>query len=179
MDWLRELLQQLFCFIPRPILLTPYEAGLRFTFGKFIKKITNGWFFWIPLFQKIVYMEIQTQVVDLRSQSVRTKDGQSVIVSGAIQYSIKNVEKAILNVQDVDKSLETLALGVILEFVKNKTLEDCHNIEALKKEILRGIKDAAQGWGLKIEKIYITDLDKTRNIRLLTNGETLWQRSVE
>ena len=35
----------------------------------------------------------------------------------------------------------------------------------LNKEILKGIKEAAQGWGAKIEKIYITDLDKTRNIR--------------
>jgi len=115
-------------------------------------------------------MEIQTQVVDLRSQSVRTKNGQSAIVSGAIQYSIKNVTKAIINVQDVDKALETLAIGIILEFVKNKTLDECQDIKALKEEILKGIKNAAQGWGLKIERIYITDLDKARNIRLLTNA---------
>lgn len=116
-------------------------------------------------------MEVQTQVVDLRSQSVRSKDGHSLVVSGAIQYSIKDINKAVFNVQDVDKSLETLALGIILEFVKNRTVEECQDIVALKKEILRGIKDAAQGWGLKIERVYITDLDKARNYRLLTNGE--------
>jgi len=115
-------------------------------------------------------MDIQTQVIDLRSQSVRTSDGQSVIVSGAIQYSVKDVRKAILNVQNVDTALEKLALGIILEFVKSKTVDECHDIEALKKEILRGIKEAAQGWGLKIERVFITDLDKTINIRLLTNG---------
>lgn len=114
-------------------------------------------------------MDIQTQVVDLRSQSVRVKDGYSLIVSGAIQYSIKDVYKAIFNVQDPDKSLETLALGIILEYVKNRTVKECQEVGALKKEILKGIKEAAQGWGLKIEKVYITDLDRTKNIRLLTN----------
>ena len=170
MDWLQALIERLTCFIPRPTIMTVYEAGLRFTFGKYIKDITNGWFWWIPLFQRIQWMDIQTQVVDLRSQSVRTSDGQSVIVSGAIQYSVKDVRKAILNVQNVDTALEKLALGIILEFVKSKTVDECHDIEALKKEILRGIKEAAQGWGLKIERVFITDLDKTINIRLLTNG---------
>ena len=170
MDWLQALIERLTCFIPRPTIMTVYEAGLRFTFGKYIKDITNGWFWWIPLFQRIQWMDIQTQVIDLRSQSVRTSDGQSVIVSGAIQYSVKDVRKAILNVQNVDTALEKLALGIILEFVKSKTVDECHDIEALKKEILRGIKEAAQGWGLKIERVFITDLDKTINIRLLTNG---------
>jgi len=170
MEWLQTLIERLTCFIPRPTIMTIYEAGLRFTFGKRIKTVTNGWFWYVPLFQRIQWMDIQTQVVDLRSQSVRTSNGQSVIVSGAIQYSVKDVRKAILNVQNVDTALEKLALGVILEFVNNKTLSECHDIEALKREILRGIKEAAQGWGLKIERVYITDLDKTFNLRLLTNG---------
>ncbi len=173
MGWLQVIIERLTCFIPRPTIMTTCEAGVRFTFGKYIQVITNGWFWYIPLFQRIQWMEIQTQVIDLRSQSIRTADGQSAIVSGAIQYSVKDVKKAILNVQNVDTALEKLALGVILEFVKNKTLVECHDIEALKKEILRGIKEAAQGWGLKIERVYITDLDKCRNLRLLTNEGNL------
>ena len=114
-------------------------------------------------------MEVQTQIVDLRAQSIRTQDDESTVVSGAIQYSIRDIYKAIINVQDVDKSLETLALGIIFDFVHSRRLEDCRDIGVLKTEILKGIKEAATGWGLKIEKVYITDLDKTRNIRLLLN----------
>ena len=167
MNWLKELIQQFTCFIPRPLLLSKYEAGVRITFGKWNKEVQAGWFWYVPLFQKIIYMEVQAQVVDLRGQSVQTKDGLSVIVSGAIQYSIDDIYKAVFNVQDVDKSLETLALGVILEYVKNRSLKECQDILSLKKEILSGVIDAAHGWGVDIEKIYITDLDKTRNIRLI------------
>lgn len=169
MEWVKELLYKLTCFIPRPIILAEYEAGVRITWGSRNKVITNGMYWWVPLFQKLVYMEIQSQVADLRGQSVQTKDGKSVVVSGAIQYSIKNVYKAIFNVQDVDKALETLALGIILEYVKIRNLEECQDVGALKLEILKGIREAAQGWGLKIERVYITDLDKTRNIRLIGN----------
>ena len=173
MEWLRELIQRLTCFIPRPLILTDYEAGIRVTWGKWNKVIASGLFWYIPLFQKIIYMDVQTQVVDLRGQSVHTKDGKHIIVSGAMQYSIKDVYKAVFNVQDVDKSLETLALGVILEYVNNRTLEECQEVNGLKKEILKGIKEAAHGWGVKIERIYITDLDETRNLRLIGG---LWQQ---
>lgn len=167
MSWLRVLIQRLTCFIPRPLLLADYEAGVRITWGRWNKKISSGLFWYVPLFQKIVFMEVQTQVADLRGQSVQTKDGNSTVVSGAIQYSIKDIYKAIFNVQDIDKSLETLALGIILEYIKKRTLAECQDIEGLKKEILKGMKEAAQGWGLKIERVFITDLDKARNIRLI------------
>lgn len=167
MNWLKELIQRLTCFIPRPLILTDYEAGVRVTWGKWNKVISSGLFWFIPLFQKIIYMEVQTQVVDLRGQSVHTKDDKHIIVSGAVQYSIRDIKKAIFNVQNVDQSLETLALGVILEYVNKRTLEECQEVVGLKKEILKGIKDAAQGWGCKIERIYITDLDESRNIRLI------------
>ena len=173
MEWLRELIQRLTCFIPRPLILTDYEAGIRVTWGKWNKVIASGLFWYITLFKKIIYMDVQTQVVDLRGQSVHTKDGKHIIVSGAMQYSIKDVYKAVFNVQDVDKSLETLALGVILEYVNNRTLEECQEVNELKKEILKGIKEAAHGWGVKIERIYITDLDETRNLRLIGG---LWQQ---
>ena len=173
MEWLKELIQRLTCFIPRPMMLADFQAGVRITWGKRNKVVSSGLFWFIPLFQEIIYMDVQTQMVDLRCQSVHTKDGKHIIVSGAIQFSIKDIYKAVFNVQDVDKSLETLALGVILEYVNVRTLEECQEVGDLKKEILRGIREAAQGWGVKIERIFITDLDETRNLRLIGG---LWQQ---
>ena len=170
MEWLKKIFDRLLSIFPRILILTPYEAGIRITFGKYIKVLGAGWYLFWPLIQRIAWMEIQTQVADLRTQSIRIKDNCDIIVSGAIQYNIKDIKKAIVNVQDIDKAIETLALGIILEFVKNRTLKECQDIETLKREILKGIKDAAQGWGLKIEKVFITDLGKVRNLRLLTNN---------
>ena len=169
MEWLREIFERLLSIFPRILILAPYEAGIRITFGKRVTKLGAGWYIYWPLIQKIIWMEIQTQVVDLRAQSVQTKDVATIIVSGAIQYRINDVYKACVNVQDIDKSLESLALGIILEFVKNRTLVECENIDNLKNEILKGIREAASGWGVKIEKVFMTDLGRTRNIRLLTN----------
>ena len=170
MHWLNDIIVRLLTIFPRLWCCLPHEAGVRITLGKTVSTLTPGWYVYWPLIQKLLDMEIKTQVVDLRNQSVRTTCGNSVVVSGAIQYRIVDISKAILDVQDIDRSLTTLALGIILEYVKQRTLDDCMDVDKLKTEILKGIRDAATGWGIKVEKVFITDLDKARNIRLLTNA---------
>ena len=171
MQWLQRLFDKVMSVFPSCLHVKPYMMGIRYTLGKHVKKLEPGWYMYWPLIQDMGYMEVVTQVVDLRTQSCKTLDGKDVVVSGALQYRITNIEHALLNVQDLDKSLITLALGIILEFVNVKTLEECHNIEELKGDITKGLRDKARGWGVKIENVYITDIGNSRNIRLLTNGE--------
>jgi regulator of protease activity HflC (stomatin/prohibitin superfamily) len=169
MNWLNKFFDKLFTLLPEVFIVAPFEAGVRMTFGKYVCAKSAGWYLIWPLIQRFVWMEIQSQVVDLRNQSIVTLDGHDIVVSGAIQYSIKDIEKAVLAVQVVDKAVETLALGIILEYVHNSRLEDLSDTEKLRSEIIKGIREAARGWGVKVERVFITDLGKTRNLRLLTN----------
>lgn len=139
-------------------------------YGLRIKDLNNSWYMVWPIIQKHVVIDIMTQTVDLRCQSIFTKDLRDITVSGAIRYYISNPRKAILNTQDYDKNIETVALGIIQDFVGERTLEECNDREALKREILIGIRDEAADWGLKIQKVYITDMGRAKNIRLLTNA---------
>jgi len=112
---------------------------------------------------------ITPQVVDLRAQSVLTKDGVDMCFGGAIMYRIREAQNAILKVQDYDRSLQTLALGIISRYVGN--VESLKELEILSIEtaVLDGIKKDARGWGLEIMRVYITDLGRAKNIRLLTD----------
>lgn len=173
MDFLNKIFDKLLSLLPVVFNVAPYEAGVRITCGKHYKAKGAGLYIIWPLCQRFVWMEIQSQITDLRNQSLRTLDGYEIVISGAVQYYISDIEKAIINIQDVDKAVETLSLGIIVDFISKKNLKECQDIEALKVEILKGLRDAARGWGLKIEKIYITDLGKSRNLRLLTNKGTI------
>lgn len=111
-------------------------------------------------------MEVITQVVDLAAQSVQSKDKHELVVSGSIRYHIVDVEKALFAVQDLDKALSTLALGVILEHINSCTLDECMNIENTKKELRRGLAEAASGWGIKVENVSLTDFGRVKSLRL-------------
>ena len=166
MEWLNRLVDKLLALLPELVMIEPTERGARITMGNRYRIIGPGLYLLWPLIQRIIRMDVITQVVDLAPQSVRTLDGHDLVVSGAIRYHITDIEKALFAVQDLDKALSTLALGVILEYITARTLEACEDIEAVKKELRRGLAEAASGWGVKVELVCLTDLGKVRSIRL-------------
>ena len=112
-------------------------------------------------------MNISPQVVDLRPQSAMTSDSIDIAISGGIKYKVSDSRKALLDVQDYDKSMQTMALGIICEFISSHKFADLSDLSELKESILSGIREEAAGMGLKIMKVYITDIGKTTNVRMM------------
>ena len=166
MDWLNRVFDKLLALLPMVVLIEPTEQAARITGGSRYRIIGPGWYLAWPILQKIIAMDVVTQVVDLPPQTVRTRDGHELVVSGSIRYRIADIEKALFSVVDVDKAVSTLALGVILEYVQSKTMDECADIEGIKRDLRRGLAEAVSGWGLKIECISLTDLGRVRSLRL-------------
>ena len=172
--WLVTLLDKVLCWLPRPIVIAPDEAGYRASprlFGGMkIKNLSPGCYLWLPLFQKADKLDVKTQVKDLRAQSAWTRDGKNITVSGAIRYRITNAVNASLEVFDVDSNIQTIGLAVIHEFVNQHTLQECREqIPELMKIILDKVRKESTGWGLKIENVYMTDTGDVFNLRVLKN----------
>lgn len=170
MNWLTQLLDRLLCWIPRIQLVSPDESGIRVTLGKRVKSTPPGWYVYWPLIQKIMVITVTPQVVDIRPQSVLTHDGKSLCCGGAIKYRIKDSAAAILKVQDYDKTLQALCLGVISRYFASRDAGDYGDLENC---VLKGVKEAARGWGLDILAVYITDIGISRNIRLLMDRSNI------
>ena len=170
MNWLQQIFDKLLSLIPGIVMIDPTEMAARITGGNRYKILQPGWYIVWPVLQEVIVMEVVTQVVDLPPQSVRTSDGQDIVVSGAIRYHINDVEKALFVVQDVDQALVTLALGVILEYIRLQQLSDCDSIDGVKRELRKRLAEEASGWGIKVEQVYLTDLGKVRSIRLFGDG---------
>jgi len=172
--WLTTLIDKLFCFVPRPIVIAPDEGGYRASpkllGGIKVKSLGPGCYLWLPLIQKAAKIEIKIQIKDLRAQSAWTKDGQNVTVSGAVRYKITNAVNALLEVFDFDSNIQTIGLAAIHEFVNQHTLLECREqIPELMKIILDKVRKESQGWGLKIENVYMTDTGDVFNLRVLHN----------
>lgn len=153
--------------------MPPDEAGVRMTLGRLVDKLPPGWYILWPLIQRAIRVTVTPQVVNLPGQSAYTRDGKSIVISGAIQYRIDDATKAILDVQDFDESLRALSLGIISIYASSKTLQECMDIDKLCEEILRGIRKAAAGWGIKIMRVLITDLAPVQSFRIIGNANVI------
>ena len=157
-------------------MIAPDELGVRCTPGIWngnrAVELKPGWYVWLPLIQNIETIRCKTQIVDLRPQSVWSSNRQEMTVSGAIRYRVKSAQKALLEVYDYDQNVQTVALGIIQQYVREHELENL-NTQQLEDEMLKGVRKASEGWGLYIEKVYITDIGRTQNIRILLNESIL------
>lgn len=167
-----DLLQLFTDLIPRIRKIDPDEGGIRTSPNVWkdttVTELTSGWWIEWPILHNFEIIKTRTQVVDLRPQSVKTKCGQSIVVSGCLRYKVRTPRLAILNCLDYDKNVQTTALGIIFDYVSEHRLEDIKWNE-LKEAILAGVKTASRGWGLEIEEVKLSDFGDALNYRVLMN----------
>jgi len=151
-------------------MVNPDEAGVRITFGNRVKDCPPGWYWYLPLVQNVIKVNVATQGVRFAIQSVTTADNVDLAIRGAILYRISNARKAIFETADFDDTLEAIAGGVIEQYVSAQTYEELSDREALKAEIKKGLREEAAGWGIRLMRVYIPDIGRVKNIRVLSDS---------
>ena len=167
MEWLTNLLKNLRDWLPRKYFMCPDEGGIRITLGSRVSTLSPGWYYYWPVIQDCQGIKVTPQLVDLRPQSALTCDLKDIVISGGIKYRVSDCRKAMLEVHDYDANIQTMALGIICEYVGRHDFADLTNLSELREAILSGVRDEAAGMGLKIMKVYITDIGRTKNIRVM------------
>lgn len=167
MNWLVQLFEYLTCWVPRLYFVNPDEAGIRITLGKYTKDIEPGWYVEWPLIHGFYVMNTAINGVKFAIQSVTTADNIDLAIRGAVLYRVTNAHKAILETNNFDNALEAVASGVIETFIAEKTYDELQDRKDIKGEVMKGLRDEANGWGIKLLKVYIPDIGRVRNIRVL------------
>jgi len=170
MSWFSNLLETIRDFFPRVFIIFPDEGGVRITLGTKVKRLSPGWYIYWPVIQEAYKVTVTPQPIDLRPQSVLTKDRDNVSISGGVLYKISDAKKALLHVQDFDRSIQTFCMGVITEYVGKKKFSELE-VGQIRDQILTSLREEASGFGLKIMRVYITDIGKCMNLRLLGREE--------
>jgi len=153
------------------IVIGPNEIGVRTFCGKREYQIGPGFHLYFPFVGEVMHVNVTEQVVDVRSQSITTKDNVTVAVGISIAYEIVNAIKAIYRVNDFDQSLCNESLRVVEGYVMDHTFDECRDSESMKTFVLVNLrKVATDRWGIKIHRIGRTEFAKHRVIRLMQDG---------
>lgn len=153
---------------PRFKTVFPNEGGVFLRMGKCRKTLGPGLYFCLPVVDEIQKLDVTTQVINLPNQSVTTKDDRTLAVSGAVEYSIDDPQKALLQVQNFDASLQNLSMGIIGDFIKQRTYAQCIKLDGLEATVIEGIRERASEWGLRVTRFWVTDMAQHRVYRLMT-----------
>ena len=147
--------------------LQPNEGGVITFCGKFPRTVGPGFHFVFPVLGVVTYTDVTEQVIDVRSQSLTTKDGESVAVGISVAYDVMDAYRAIFQVQDRDNSLANETLRIVGDWVRAHTFDECRESDVPNAILPDLRKIATERWGLKVWRVGLSDFAKHRAIRLL------------
>ncbi|GHT37794.1 paraslipin [Endomicrobiia bacterium] len=146
-------------------IIRQYEKGLVETLGKYTETKNSGANIIIPMFQKILRVDMRERVIDVPPQSVITKDNVSVVVDAIIYFQVTDPVKVVYNIEDFAlaalKLAQTNLRNVIGDMELDSTLTSREKINTQLRVVM---DEATDKWGVKVTRVEIQKIDPPRDI---------------
>ncbi|MDR2676943.1 MAG: SPFH/Band 7/PHB domain protein [Endomicrobium sp.] len=142
-----------------------YEKGLIETLGKYTGTKDSGANIIIPIFQRMLRVDMRERVIDVPPQSVITKDNVSVIVDAIIYFQVTDPVKVVYNIENFAiaalKLAQTNLRNVIGDMELDSTLTSREKINSQLRVVM---DEATDKWGVKVTRVEIQKIDPPRDI---------------
>jgi regulator of protease activity HflC (stomatin/prohibitin superfamily) len=147
----------LLVFVVRQI--NQYERGVMFTMGRFTSIKNPGWRIVIPIFQKMIKVDIRTKVVDVPDQEAITKDNISIKINAVIYYKISDAGKSVVEVENYYFAVSQLAQTTMRNIVGEVTLDELlKSREEIANRIEAIVDKVSDAWGILVESVELKDI---------------------
>ncbi len=136
-----------------------YERGIVLTMGKYSKMWAPGWHILIPIFQRLIKVDVRVKAVDVPDQEAITRDNIPIKINAVIYFKVSDASKAVLEVENFFYAVSQLAQTTMRNSVGEVTLAD---LLSKKKEISDGIKAVvdkiSDAWGIDVQSVELKDI---------------------
>jgi regulator of protease activity HflC (stomatin/prohibitin superfamily) len=172
LDKLLELLQHVWASLLPFVVLAPYEQGVQLRLGKFKRVLSEPGFYWCLPFNLDVVLKdnVVARTSRLTGLSTTTSDGHSVAFEAVVTWSISDVRKALLEINDLDDAIADTCAGALgTELANNEWSAVWHGEAA--ENLTKVCRKRGFKWGVEISTVQLVGVAKTRNLRISLGGE--------
>jgi regulator of protease activity HflC (stomatin/prohibitin superfamily) len=136
-----------------------YERGIVFTMGKYSKMWNPGWHIIIPVFQRLIKVDIRVKAVDVPDQEAITKDNIPVRINAVIYYKVQDASRAVIEVEDYFNAVSQLAQTTMRNAVGEMTLDELlANKQKVSEGIQKSVDKTSEAWGIDVQSVELKDI---------------------
>ncbi len=137
-----------------------YQRGVVFRLGRLVETKGPGWFWLIPLVERVVKIDQRVITFALATQETVTRDGVAVKINAVLWFRAVDAAKVVTTVENwtsaVIQAAETGLRDAIGQSELDLILKDRTSIN---KRLLELLDQTVRQWGVTVDAVEIKDLD--------------------
>lgn len=151
----------LFIFIlPSIKIIDQYERGIILTLGRYSYTLGPGLNIIVPIFQRMIKVDIRINTTDIPQQEVITKDNVPVGINAVVYFQVIKPEDAILKIQDYIYAVTQYAQTALRDVIGGVELDTLlTERQQIAEEIKNLVDQETIGWGVDVTAIKIQDIE--------------------
>ena len=142
------------------IVVDQYERGIVLTLGQYSGTLEPGLNLLIPIFQRVIKVDMRITTSDIPSQEVITKDNVPVGINAVVYFQVTKPEDAILKIQDYTYAITQYAQTALRDVIGGVELDTLlGERQKIADEIKSIVDKETTDWGIDVTAIKIQDIE--------------------
>jgi len=137
-----------------------WEKAVVLRMGKFSGLKGPGLFYIIPIIDRVsTYVDQRVRVTEFKAEQTLTKDTVPVNVDAVVYWTVWDVEKAALEVQDYGKAIAFIAQTDLRDIIGKHELADLlQDREKIAEDLQKTLDSNTNPWGITCQAVGIRDI---------------------
>ncbi len=146
--------------------INQYERGVVLTLGKYSSLRNPGLNIIVPIFQRMIKVDVRTNTIDIPKQEVITKDNVTVGVDAVVYFKVLDASKAILEVSNFIYASSQFAQAALRDVTGNVELDALlGKRDEVSSQIKEIVDKQAEKWGIDIESVKIQNIELPQDMK--------------
>jgi len=143
-----------------------YERGVVLTLGKFTGIRQPGLRIVIPVFQRIIKVDIRSTPIDVPKQEIITKDNVTIGVDAVVYLRVIDAGKAVLETTNYVYATSQFAQAALRDVTGNADMDELlSKREEMSLKIKEIVDSETDKWGIDVENVKIQNIELPQDMK--------------
>jgi regulator of protease activity HflC (stomatin/prohibitin superfamily) len=147
-------------------IINQYERGVVLTLGRFTGLRQPGLRVVIPIFQRLIKVDVRSTPIDVPKQEIITKDNVTVGVDAVVYLRVIEASRAVLETTNYVYATSQFAQAALRDVTGNADLDE---LLSKREEISQKIKEIVDAetdkWGIDVENVKIQNIELPQDMK--------------
>ncbi len=149
-----------------------WERVVVLRFGRFHSIKGPGVVFIFPVMDYARFVDTRLLTIGIPSQQVITRDNVPVGIDGVVFFQVRDVEKAVVTVQDYRSAMLQYAQASLRDVVGSMSLDELlSERDEIQAKIATVVESRSAAWGIHVDSIRLLDINMPEELKRMMSRQ--------